>query len=292
MTPDQLTAYRQAIRDAKPGIENLAQTRARLDRRIQTHPMPEGCAVEEVQIAGVACERLKPTTARTGRTLIYLHGGGYQVGSPRSHRFLAARLADTAACDAVVPDYRMAPEAPYPAAVDDALAVYRALLAEQPAERIVVGGDSAGAGLAVAVALAARKAGLPQPAGLLLISPWVDLAHEGTTYDKERNDTVTLAGLRAAAKSYAGQADLKDPLVSPMYGDLTGLPPMRIDVGSAEALLTDATRLAERAGAADVDVTLRIIPQLVHSYAAHVQLLSAVRDALDEAGAWIRARLS
>lgn len=291
MTPDQLALYRQAIRDAKPGIENLAQTRARLDRRIETLPVPEGCMVAAVEIAGVACERLTPQTARPGRTLLYLHGGGYQVGSSRSHRFLAARLADTAGCEAVVPDYRMAPEAPFPAAVDDALAVYRALLVAQPAEGVVIGGDSAGAGLAVALALAARAAGLAQPAGLCLISPWVDLAHEGTTYDKARGDTVTLAGLRSSARSYAGGADLKDPLISPLYGDLLGLAPMRIDVGSAEALLSDSTRLAQRAAAHDVEVTLQIIPHLVHSYPAHVRLLPAVRAALDEAGDWIGARL-
>jgi len=138
-----LAAYRQAIRDAKPGIETLAQTRARLDRRIRTHPVPEGCAVEEVTLGGVPCERLTPAAARAGRTLLYFHGGGYQVGSPRSHRFLAARLADTAGARAVVPDYHMAPEAPFPAAVEDALAVYRALPADQPAEGIVIGGDSA-----------------------------------------------------------------------------------------------------------------------------------------------------
>lgn len=290
MTPAQLAAYRAAIRDAKPGIENLAQIRARLDRRIETLPVPQGCAVDVVEIAGVACERLTPVTARPGRTLIYLHGGGYQVGSPRSHRFLAARLADRAGCDAVVPDYRMAPEAPFPAAVDDALAVYRALLAGGPAEGIVLGGDSAGAGLALALALSAREAGLPRPAGLLLISPWVDLAHEGDTYAKEEGDTVTLAGLRAAARSYAGGADVRNPLISPLYGKLEGLAPMRIDVGSDEALLTDSLRLARRAAEAQVEVALHLIPHLLHSYAAHFQLLGPVRKALDEAGAWVGGR--
>jgi len=121
----------------------------------------------------------------------------------------------------------------------------------------------------------------------LLISPWVDLAHEGTTYDNERGDTLTLAGLRALAKIYAAGADLKTPLISPLYGDLAGLAPMRIEVGSAEALLTDSLRLAERAGAAHVDVTLRVLAHLVHNYAAHVQLLATVREALDDTGAWV-----
>ena len=289
MTPDEIAAYRRALREAKPGIETLAQTRARLDRRIETHPLPEGCAVQTVEVAGVACERLAPATARPGRTLLYLHGGGYQVGSPRSHRFLAARLAHQAGAHAVVPDYRMAPEAPFPGAVDDAFTVFRALTAA--GERVVIGGDSAGAGLALATALSARGAGVSQPAGLLLISPWADLAHQGDTYDKERDDTVTVAGLSAAARSYAGEADLRHPLISPLYADLAGLAPMRIDVGSSEALLTDSVRLARRAGAADVDVALRIIPHLAHSYAAHFQLLAPVRGALDEAGAWVGQRL-
>ncbi len=188
--------------------------------------------------------------------------------------------------------FPMAPEAPFPAALDDALAVYRALLADQPAEGIVIGGDSAGAGLAMALALAAKGGGLPQPAATLLISPWVDLAHEGSTYDNERGDTLTLAGLRASAQSYAAGADLKTPLISPLYGDLSGLAPIRIDVGSAEALLTDSLRLAERAGAAHVDVTLRVIAHLVHNYPAHVQLLATVREALDGAGAWAGKRLT
>jgi acetyl esterase/lipase len=287
----ELAAYRQALRDARPAIETLAQIRARLDRRAQTHPLPEGCAVAAATVGGVAAERLTPASARPGRTLLYLHGGGYQVGSPRSHRYLAARLADAAGCAAVVPDYRMAPEAPFPAAVEDALAVYRALLAEGPAARIVVGGDSAGAGLAVALALSARREGLGQPAGLLLISPWVDLAHEGQTYANEAGDTVTVAGLRLAARSYADGADLRDPLISPIHADLAGLAPMRIDVGSAEALLSDATRLAGRAAAAHVEVTLHVLPHLAHSYPAHFQISAAIRRALDEAGAWVGRRL-
>jgi monoterpene epsilon-lactone hydrolase len=286
-----LAGYRAFIKSASPGRESLAEIRARLDRRAQTHRLPDGCTVEAIEAGGVAAERLVPATARPGRTLLYLHGGGYQVGSPRSHRFAAAWLAQAGECEAIVPDYRMAPEAPYPAAVEDAVAVYRWLLSRQSPEGVVVGGDSAGAGLALALALSARARDLPQPAGLMLISPWVDLAHEGTTYAKQVGDTVSLSGLKLAAESYAHGANLRDPLISPLYADLAGLAPMRIDVGSAEALLSDSTRLAERAALADVAVSLHVLPHLVHSYPAHFLVVAAVRAALAEAGAWIGARL-
>lgn len=278
-------AFQAFLRANTPGQETLAETRARLDARADQISLPTDCEFYPERIGGVACERLRPVTAREGRTLLYFHGGGYQVGSPRSHRYLAARLAEAACCEAVVPDYRKAPEDPYPGAVRDALAVYRSL-----SGTVVAGGDSAGAGLAIAMALAARDAWLPQPAGLMLISPWVDLAHEGTTYGREGVDTVTLERLRRYAADYAAGNALHSPMVSPVYADLTNLPPMLIQVGSNEALLSDSTRLAERAAGAGVEVTLHAIPHLVHGFPVHFPRLASVRRALAEAGAWIGER--
>lgn len=285
-------AFRQYLRQTAPGPETLEEARARLDRRAEVLPIPTDCEFVETAVGGVRAELLTPVAARRDRTVIYLHGGGYQVGSPRSHRYIAARLADAGACLGVVPDYRLAPEAPFPGAVEDALAVYQAVLQDTTHERVVVAGDSAGAGLALALALAAREQGLPPPAGLVLVSPWVDLAHEGDTYEANAEwDTVALPGLRRYAADYAAGRDLKEPLISPLYGDLGGSPPVLIQVGSLEMLLADSTRLAARAAAAHVDVTLRVYPDMVHGFTAHFPRLAGARRALAEAGAWVKERL-
>lgn len=279
-------AFQAFLRANTPGPETLAETRARLDARAHEIDLPTDCEFTPVTVGGVACERLTPVTAREGRTLLYLHGGGYQVGSPRSHRYLAARLADAAGCQAIVPDYRKAPEKPYPGAVEDAVAVYRAL-----SGAVVLAGDSAGGGLAVALAVSARDQGLARPCGLMLFSPWADLAHEGTTYANEPRDTTTLAGLRKYAADYAGTASLREPMISPVHADLAGLPPLLIQVGSEETLLSDSTRLAERAAAARVEVTLHVFPHLVHGFPIHFPRMASVRRALAEAGTWIGERL-
>jgi acetyl esterase/lipase len=285
-------AFRRYLRETAPGPETLEEVRARLDRRAEVLPIPTDCEFVETTVGGVEAELLTPVAARRDRMVIYLHGGGYQVGSPRSHRYIAARLADAGGALGVVPHYRMAPEAPFPGAVEDALAVYRAALKDTTHDRVVVAGDSAGAGLAVALALAARDQGLPQPAGLVLVSPWVDLAHEGDTYEANAEwDTVSLPSLRKLATDYAAGRDLKDALISPLYGDLGGLAPMLIQVGSLEMLLSDSTRLAARAAAAHVDTTLRVYPDMVHGFTAHFPRLACARRALAEAGAWVKERL-
>lgn len=284
-------AFQRYLKETDPGPETLEQRRTRLDGRAETIALPTDCEVDHAEVGGVPCERLNPVGARPNRTLIYFHGGGYSIGSPRSHRYLASRLADAAYCRAIAPDYRLAPEDPFPAAVDDAMAVYRAVLENEPASGVILGGDSAGGGLALALAISARDAGLPQPAGLLLISPWIDLAHEGSTYEENADtDTTGLEGLTRFAVSYANGRDLHDPLISPLYGDLKGLAPMLIQVGTAEVLLTDSTRLAERAARAKVDVTLHAIPRLVHGFPLHFPLLAAVRRAYAEAAGWMNAR--
>lgn len=281
--------FRAFLKAAGQGPESLQQVRARLDRRIEVFPLPSGCSVEPAELAGVACERLTPISARAGRTLLYFHGGGYTVGSPRSHRFVAANLADRAACRAVVPDYRLAPEHRFPAAIDDAFAVYCALA--QSGAAVVIAGDSAGGGLALATALKARDAGAPRAAGLLLVSPWVDLLHQGDTYTLNAHlDPMTVSELEAAAAGYAGGADLKNPAISPLYADLSGLPPMMIQVGADEMLLSDSTRLAAHAAQAKADVALRVYPRLIHNFATHMAVLANARLAMAEAGDWIGGR--
>ncbi|HEY2662250.1 MAG TPA: alpha/beta hydrolase [Caulobacteraceae bacterium] len=253
-------------------------------------PLPEGCALEELTVNGVPAERLTPKGADATAAILYLHGGGYVIGSSRSHRHLAARLAEAAGVVALNVDYRLAPEHPHPAAVEDALAAYRWLLDQGVSPgRIVIAGDSAGGGLAIAAALALKAQGLPQPAGLYPISPWTDLAQSGAAYQLKlaSDPMITVEGLNEMSAHYRAGASATEPLISPLYGDLAGLPPMLIHVGSEEALLTDATGLAERAGLAGVDVRLEIWPEMIHVWPFFHQHLAAARRAIDQAGSWI-----
>jgi phosphinothricin tripeptide acetyl hydrolase len=268
------------------------ERRAGIEAMGQVTSPPDGCTVEATHLAGVATEKLTPRGADATRTIFYLHGGGYCVGSPASHRTMAARMAEAASATAYVIDYRMAPEHPFPAAVDDALGAWRALIAAggDPA-RTVIAGDSAGAGLSVATALAARDSGVALPAGLHLISPWVNLTNKSAAY-AVKGDTdfvITQAGIDEFAVNYLGKTDPKTPLASPLFADLSGLPPMLIQVGSEEVLMSDSTSLAEAAGLARVDVTLRIWPDMIHIW-PFFSMISAGGRAIAESSAWIKAR--
>jgi monoterpene epsilon-lactone hydrolase len=273
----------------------FAQRRPGMDAFGAAAPIPDGCKVEAITIAGRPGERLTPKGADTTRTILYLHGGGYCIGSPLSHRALVARLAEAAGAVAVVPDYRMGPEDPFPAAVDDALAAYRELLAGGgDGSGIVIGGDSAGGGLTFATALAIKAAGLPQPAGLYAISPWANLTNAGPAYAAKAatDPMITKAALDEFAAGYLNGADAAAPLASPVFGDLSGLAPVLIQVGGEEVLLSDAARMAEGIGLAGGDVSLRIWPEMIHVWHFFAPQLAAGRAATAEAGAWIKARLA
>ncbi len=256
--------------------------------------LPSGCFHEPLTASGVKCERVAPLGAVDGRRILYLHGGGYVGGSPRSHRPLAARLAEAARSTAIVAEYRLAPEHPCPAAVEDALAVYRWMLdhGAEP-ERTVIAGDSAGGGLTLAMALALKDQGLPQPAGLLLISPWVDLTQSHDTHASKAADDPMISKdrLDESAAAYLGGSDPRDPMASPLFGDLAGLAPLLIQVGSEEALLGDSLMLAERAGHARVDVRLEVWPEMIHVWHAFGGQLAAARRAIAAAGVWMDGRL-
>jgi acetyl esterase/lipase len=222
--------------------------------------------------------------------VLYLHGGGYAIGSPVSHRHVAAALVEAADATLVVPDYRLAPEHRYPAALHDALAAYTWLLehGQDPAQ-LIVAGDSAGGGLALALMISARNQGIRLPAAGVLISPWVDLAGTGDTLEtlQARDPIVQKAGLFDMARYYLGDRDPRTPLASPLYADLAGLPPLLIQVGAAETLLDDAIRLAQRAGAADVRVDMQVWPEMVHVWPLFYPELRAGKRALAAAGAFI-----
>lgn len=237
----------------------------------------------EDEVSGLGC-------ATAERVLLHLHGGAYVMGSARTHRGLAAALSRSSHAQVLLPDYRLAPEHLHPAALDDALAAYRWLVEDQgyPAERIAVSGDSAGGGLGLSLMFAARDAGLPLPACYVGLSPWTDLAGTGGSLEELDHIDPWLSAdlILPAARAYAGTSSLDDPLVSPLYGDLRGLPPMLVHVGTDEILLDDAVRLVERAREAGVDASVGTFPGLWHVFQAFP--LPESRASLREIGAFIR----
>ncbi|MEZ4380261.1 MAG: alpha/beta hydrolase [Nannocystaceae bacterium] len=242
---------------------------------------------------GRPCELMRPHATLTRRTVLYLHGGSYHYGSPKTHRPLLCRLATSATAEIVALDYRLAPEHPFPAGLEDAVAAYAALLERgTKPSAIVIAGDSAGGGLAGATVLAIRERGLPTPAGAALICPWVDLAARGGSL--LRNDAIDWldAGtIEALARSYAGGAALTDPLVSPLYGvdkgDPAALPPLFVQVGSAEILVDQAVEFAQRGRAAGVDVALRVWDDMVHDWHFLASVDAAGLEAIEEVAAFV-----
>ncbi|MDT8399375.1 MAG: alpha/beta hydrolase [Pseudomonadales bacterium] len=254
-------------------------------------PVAEDFRFQAVTLGGVDGLKISSAQSAADAALLYLHGGAFVIGSAHAYRNLAGELGRAGGMDSYAMDYRLAPEHPFPAAVEDGVAAYRALLEQgMQASRIVVGGDSAGGGLSLSVLLRAREQGLPMPAAALLLSPWTDLACEG----------VSMAGKQAADPAlsrewlldmrdlYLGGADPHQPLASPLHADLKGLPPLLIQVGSAEILLSDATRLAQQAGSHDVATALEIWPDMVHVWQAFGFMLSPGRQAIDRAGEFMR----
>jgi epsilon-lactone hydrolase len=259
-----------------------------------THPLPVGTTVTPATLGGVAAEKLVPPGAAADSALLYLHGGGYVIGSTASHRHLAASIAAASLMTGYAIDYARAPETRFPGALDDSLAAYSALLTDGLVPgQIIIAGDSAGGGLALATALAIKAAGLPQPAGLFVISPWADLTLTGPSYAAfaESDLICSHAELDRMASLYCDAADRTNPLVSPLFGDFAGLPPLLIHVGSDEILLSDSIRLAERAGFARVKVKLLIAPDMPHVWHFMTTELGAARSAIGNAGLWIRDHL-
>jgi len=246
---------------------------------------------EPVSANGVKAEWITAPGAATDRAVLYLHGGGYVMGSLNTHRDLMGRISRAAQARVLGLDYRLAPEHPFPAAVDDAVAGYRFLLAQglRPA-RIAVAGDSAGGGLTLATLVAARDAGLPMPAGAVCLSPWVDLEGIGESM-KTRADVDPVAspeGIGMLAQAYLAGKDLRTPLAAPLYADFKGLPPLLIQVGDHEVLLDDSTRVADRARAAKIKVTLEVWPEMIHVWQAFASFLPEGQQAIEGIGKFIR----
>ncbi len=271
----------------------IAERRAQYERAEKVFPTPPDVKVERVSAPAAPAEWLRPPSAVPGRVVLYLHGGGYVIGSPRSHRHLAAAIAGAAGASALLLDYRLAPEHPFPAAVEDATAAYRWLLDQAIApERIVIAGDSAGGGLTVATLLALREARVPLPAGGVCISPWVDLTCSGASYATKAaaDPIVRRAGVEEMARAYLGATPPRTPLASPLFADLRGLPPLLIHVGSDEVLLDDAVQLADRAKAGGVDATLEIYDRMIHVWHWFLPMLDEAQTAVEAIGRFVRSR--
>jgi phosphinothricin tripeptide acetyl hydrolase len=258
-------------------------------------PLPEGVAFTPTEANGVPAEWTVADGARRDVAIVYLHGGGYAMGSVASHRGLCARLSQAARARVLSVDYRLGPEHPHPAAVEDAVAAVRFVRKSGVAPgRTAIAGDSAGGGLTLAALLALRDAGDPAPAAGLCISPWTDLALTGDSIASKAGEDPMVRGadLRLMAAAYLAGRDPKTPLASPLYADLAGLPPLLLQVGSAEILLDDAVRVAERASQHGVAAELRVWQDMFHVWHAFAQILPEGQAAVDEMAAFLEARLA
>ena len=289
---DDLRAQRAASAGQAP--PPLAERRATFAPAGRPHPVPDDVAVTDVTAGGVPAHWLAAPGTDAGRVLLFLHGGGFEFGSVRSDGELAARLGRAGGMRVLFLEYRLAPEHRFPAAIDDVVAAWRWLRADQglDAGSIAVAGDSAGGGLAVALLVALRGAGEALPAAAVLMSPTVDLTSSGASMT-ERVDQDPLSTpdmLRQFAADYLAGADPREPLASPLFASLAGLPPLLVLVGTSDLLLSDSERLAAAADQAGVDVTLEIGEGLPHVYPLMLGTPEAA-EATDEIGKFLRARV-
>jgi monoterpene epsilon-lactone hydrolase len=252
--------------------------------------LPHGVSARNLAANGVPGLWLEPLECDPLRTILYLHGGGYVICSADTHRGLAGRVAQSSRSRLLLIDYRLAPEHPFPAALEDSLAAYHWLLDQGlPPEKLVIGGDSAGGGLTLATTLALRQAGEPLPAALFLISPWTDLTFSGDSV-RTRAGRDPLLAVRDdwLSRSYAGQKELTDPLISPLFADLHGLPPLYIQVGTEEILFDDSTRLEARALQAGLEVRLDTWEGMWHVFQAYAPYIPESQQAIDRIGEFVR----
>ena len=296
----------QAMRDAIDAIRDrqqasagqapltLEERRAAFTPGDRLYPVPDDVLVTEVNAGGVPARWLAAPGTDAGRVLLFLHGGGFEFGSVRSDGELAARLGRASGMRVLFPEYRLAPEHPFPAAIDDVLAAWRWLRSGQAlgARSVAVAGDSAGGGLAVALLVATRDAGEALPAAAVLMSPTVDLTSSGASMTEraDQDPISTPAMLRQFAADYLAGADPKTPLASPLFAQLAGLPPLLVQVGTADLLLSDSERLAAAAAEAGVDVTLEIGEGLPHVYQLMLGTAEAA-EATARIGTFLRARV-
>lgn len=289
-----MAAMRKAA-SAHKGEKLGPEARPMFDTMFAATPAAPDVRVEAATVGGIAGLWLRVSNARPGARIIYIHGGGYVLGSAKAFTGFVGQIAVRVGADAFVPDYRLAPEHPFPAAIDDAVAAYRGMVSDG-AEQIVVVGDSAGGGLTLALLsiLASDKTnGLVQPAGAAVMSPWTDLALTGESLETraEADPIFTRGVLEGFAEMYLQGEDARNPKASPLHAQLKDLPPIRIDVGGDEVLFTDSTRYLERAQAAGTEVMLSVWEGMAHVFQSSLGQFCAAEQSLNAIGDFLRDRL-
>lgn len=285
------TEIERMFAERKPEERPIEQRRAEWEAEALMHILPAGARFSAVDAGGVPAEWMDMPGSARDRVFLLLHGGGYRAGSPRTHRRLAANFAAAMGMRVLVPDYRLAPEHPFPAGVEDAVAAFNWLKdGGVAAHDIIVGGDSAGGGLALSMLLALREAGAEMPRAAVLLAPWTDLTVSSESYERLRahDPVITRESLREGGLWYAGTGNPADPLMSPLFADLAGLPPMLIHAGEDEVMVDDSRRFAQRALDAGVDVTCKIFPGMWHVFHGAGLEIPEAQSAFDEIGDYVR----
>ncbi len=258
------------------------------------HPTPDGVTIDEVDMGGIPATLVAPENTETDRVMLYIHGGGYVAGSPAGYHGLAGNYAKLLKAKVFVPDYRLAPEHPFPAALDDVLAAYKWLLEQgYPSSSITFSGDSAGGAMVVSVMVMARDAGLPLPAGGVALSPWANLEYSGSSLDTRDgiDPTVNRTGLTLMSKAFLNGALRNSPEASPVFADVRGLPPILVHIGESEVMLSDAIRLAAHLAENRVRVTLEVWPGMFHVWHMFAAILPEGMQALQDAAAFLETAI-
>lgn len=265
--------------------KTINEQRTSMESLTKLIPVPKSFKVDKINADGVYAEELYNTEENNQCVILHLHGGAYTFGTLNSQHIFATTIAKQTKCKVILPKYRLAPEYPFPAALNDGIKVYQWLLSQGiDSSKIIISGDSAGGGLAVATVMALRDKGLPLPSGVVCLSPWVDLLATGESHKTNINVDFALNSmdLDKSAKFYAGEEDFKNPLISPVYGNFTGFPPMLIHVGTEEILLDDSIMLAEKAREDNVDVTIKIWEGMWHVWHLMGNIVPEGKEAIEE----------
>ncbi|WP_432879330.1 alpha/beta hydrolase [Kribbella sp. CA-245084] len=290
MSAEEREAARGMMQKAELGRAAETQ-RAEFDELFASRPLGDDVKLVERTLGGVPALEVHVDGADANGVILYLHGGSYVVGSARTGANLAAPLSRRSGVPALSLDYRLAPEHAFPAGLHDALAAYRELV--ESGQNVVIVGDSAGGGLGLATMIAARAEGLPLPVGAVLLSPWTDVSLKSPSMDSRGEDDplFSRANMAESAELYLGGADPKNELASPVFADLKGLPPLLVQVGTAEILLDDSLRLVARAAEQDVDVSLDVVAGAPHVFQYFAGFMSEADESLDHAATFIKNRL-
>jgi acetyl esterase/lipase len=293
---DQVRAYQEAAIGSEAAVPTLEEMRLGADAVLETvGTMPVGVEIETADVDGLSAIWCRPKNASRDTVVLYFHGGGYVLQSANSHRKLTSHLAHESGCNVLSVNYRLSPENPHPAPVNDAMLAYQWLMKQGFASsKIVVSGDSAGGGLTLALLLAAKRDGVAQPAGAVVFSPWVDLVGTGESMDSKANVDlmVNKHALGMMAALFLNGAPATDPYAAPLYGDFVGVAPLYIQVGGDETLLDDSTRVATKAAHAGVSVLLEVFPEMQHVFQAAVGMIPEASAAVAKAGRWIQQIVS